>query len=76
MPQSRAGFDPVANALTRGPTNTGENKFLGVQRPGQEAFDTGQSVLDVSAGVQTQKQDLKANRRQFDTRVNEAIGSC
>lgn len=73
------GFMPASRINS----NDSVGKFLGVQRPGNQAFNMGNDLLGVSSQAQFQKNDLNSQRRDILDRMNETtssvgslVGSC
>lgn len=64
---------PVAAAnsvLAKPPSNTGLSNFGGVTQAGNEAFSSGQGLLNSATGLQSDAMNINANRRDLLDRAN------
>lgn len=59
----QTSFNPVANALTRSPSNTGTSQFTGIDKDTAAAQQTGTDWLTQLSQLQGQKVDLSSQRR-------------
>ena len=68
-------FNPVQTALNRNSSNSGTNQFAGVQKPGGQAYQSGQGFLNNVTSLRQQENDINANRRDVLDRFNEVTSS-
>jgi hypothetical protein len=77
LPALRGGMDTTSLATGRatGP-NTGESRFVGVQTGlGDQAQQTSNNFLQGVTGINMQRNDINANRRDFLDRANQTVSS-
>lgn len=72
---SQGQFNPVATALNRNSTNTGESRFAGVQKPSDQAYTQGSGLMNNISQFQQQGNQINANRRDTLDRLNEVTSS-
>jgi hypothetical protein len=72
---AQGSFNPVNTALNRDSKTTGENRFGGVQNPGNQAYDAGNSLMNNISSFQNNAMQINANRRDTLDRVNETMGA-
>ncbi len=70
---SQGQFNPVVTALNRPSTNTGENRFQGIQNPSDQAYQSGNNMLNNVNQLKLQQNDINANRRDGLDRFNETL---
>jgi len=66
---SQGQFNPVATALGRPSTNTGENRFAGTQQAGDQAYQSGNNMLQQFTQTRLQENDINANRQKAIDRI-------
>jgi hypothetical protein len=72
---SQGQFNPVNTALNRNSTNTGENRFAGVQNPSSQAYDSANGLMNNISSFQNNAMQINSNRRDSLDRVNETMGA-
>jgi hypothetical protein len=75
---AQGNFNPVATALNRNSTNTGESRFGGVEKPSDQAYNQGAGLMNNISSFQNNAMGINANRRDTLDRLNEVttgIGS-
>jgi DNA uptake protein ComE-like DNA-binding protein len=78
QPASNAQFNPATAALNRPTSNTGLSQFGGVTQPGQQAYQSGNNMLNNISQIRQAEMGINANRRDVLDRMNEvghAVGS-
>lgn len=75
LPNMKSSFDPAANALVRSAGDTGASQFGGVREAGNEAFQSGQDVLNAAGGFQTTGMGVNAQKRDTLDRAGETADS-
>lgn len=75
QPASNAQFNPATAALNRPTSNSGLSQFGGVQMPGNEAFSSGNNLMNNITSVRQAEMGINANRRDTLDRFNETMSS-
>lgn len=72
---SQGQFNPVVTALNRPSSNTGNNQFQGVTNPSNQAYNSGNQLLQTATAANQQSNQINANRRDTLDRVTQVMGS-
>jgi hypothetical protein len=75
QPASNAQFNPATAALNRPTSNSGTSQFGGVTKPGEQAYNAGNNMLNNLSQIKQTEMGINANRRDILDRMNETASS-